>query len=58
MNLFSIHQTLVASLLLCLSGLSAASAYNLKGHAAIERRAYELIKQRPDGLLILNELHQ
>ena len=51
-------QKLVVNLLLCLSGLPTASAYNLKGHAAIERRAYELIKQRPDGLRILNELHQ
>ena len=37
---------------------TAAFGYNLKGHAAIERRAYELIKRRPDGLLILAELHQ
>ena len=48
----------LAWLLFVFSGHSPALAYNLKGHAAIERRAYELIKQRPDGLLILNELHQ
>ena len=58
MRPFFICRKLVASLLLCLSGLPAASGYNLKGHAAIERRAYELIKQRPDGLLVLTELHQ
>ena len=35
-----------------------AAAFNLKGHAAIERRAYELLRQRPHGQLILEELHQ
>jgi hypothetical protein len=49
---------LLVCFLLVVSGYFPALAYNLKGHAAIERRAYELIKQRPDGLLILNELHQ
>ena len=58
MRPFFICRKLVASLLLCLSGLPAASGYNLKGHAAIERRAYELIKQRADGLLVLTELHK
>ena len=49
---------LLACSLLVLSGHLTSLAYNLKGHAAIERRAYKLIKQRPDGLLILEALHQ
>ena len=51
-------QKIAVCLLLFFSGHLPVFAYNLKGHAVIERRAYELIKQRPDGLLILNELHQ
>ena len=58
MSRFTLCQLLVAGLLLFLGKVPAASAYNLKGHAAIERRAYELIRQRPGGLLILDELHQ
>ena len=58
MSRFTLCRKLVTSLLLFLSGFSTAFAYSLKGHAAIERRAYDLLKQRPDGLLILNELHQ
>ena len=58
MSRFTFCRKLVASLGLLLSGLPPASGYSLKGHAAIERRAYDLLKQRPDGLLILNELHQ
>ena len=58
LNRSGLSRRLLTCSLILVSGHFPALAYNLKGHAAIERRAYELIRQRPDGLLILNELHQ
>ena len=56
-NRLGISRRLLAGLLIFINGQLPAFAYNLKGHAAIERRAYELIKARPDGAMLLNELH-
>ena len=58
MNWSEFGRMILGCLLLFIGVHLPVFAYNLKGHAAIERRAYELIKQRPDGVLILNALHQ